>query len=636
MFLTEGDLVDDRWLVDEILGMGGAGITYRCFDQATGEDVALKYLHPDRRSGVLAHRLAIEGEVLELLNHPHIVPFRALKVGGTGPCYLATAHQSGGSLEAWIRRDGPLSPRAVLAVGRQLALALEYVHAGGIVHRDLKPGNVLIEERDPEAPVVRLADFGIARIYKSARAEMSITRTGAFIGTPEYAAPEQIRGEKGIGPAADAFALGALLHYCASGRALLSRRSILDWDAFRAREWKPSDRPRLTSLAETADDITFLALLDRVIDSLMSESPSARMEMADAALALGAMHDELAPENQAPLHPPTLVSLHEDWSDLDEPQEVDALEALVPSIEVPTVRDELDETVPNLAAIVPAPSEPAPRPSLSPASEGRGADDVEWPPPAVRRRRRTVRLALLAAVLVVGLLAWPGGLAALVGPEGMAMLPPPMQRLVAAVSPSDVDAETLDALDTLDERPVLTSSTDEVTQALASPAPLKLIEEEKVPKRRGLRPPLPLPKPALLARKPLKVTGDKPTGRKAVDQRAGRTRAKRGTSYSSPTRTAAPVPAPERDRPDGMTDATRIETLPDEGLALLRDDGAALSGRIERERREADERARRRVEEASAEAARIARVQRRIDRVLAEVEASRSRAHRHDDSSCSH
>ena len=616
MFLSEGDLVDNRWLVLEILGMGGAGITYRCVDEATGEEVALKYLHSDRRSGVLAHRLAIEGEVLELLNHPNIVPFRSLKVGGTGPCYLATAHQVGGSLDGWIRRSGPLSPRAVLAVGRQLALALDYVHAGGIVHRDLKPGNVLVEVVDADAPVVRLADFGIARIYRSARGEMSITRTGAFIGTPEYAAPEQIRGEKGIGPAADAFALGALLHFAASGRPLLSRKSILDWDAFRAREWDPADRPRLQSLADEPNEASFLALLDRVIDSLMSESPADRMAIADAALALGAMHDELSPENQPALHPATLVSMHEDWSDLDAPEEVDGIDALVPSVEVPTLSDRLGETIPNLAAVPEPPSEVTSAVWLSPASEMRGEEDVQWPPPYVRQRRRVVRLGMTAMLLVVGLLAWPGGLAALVGPDAVATLPAPMQRFVAAVSPTPVD---LDALAALGDEPVLTSSSEEIADALADPvAPLKLIREPKIRKKRGL------PKPPKLRAK--RVTAKKAT-------RGKKTKAKRGTSYSSPTRTAVPM-APQPDRPDGAPEAaTRIEGMADEGLALLRDDGVALSGRIARERRQADKRARGRVVRASQEAARIARVQRRIDRVLAEVHAARDHEGHRD---CSH
>jgi serine/threonine protein kinase len=625
-----GVIIDGRWLVDEILGMGGAGITYSCIDQATGEQVALKYLHADRRSGVLAHRLAIEGEVLELLNHPHIVPFRCLKVGGVGACYLATAYQAGGSLEGWIRRDGALSPGAVLAVGRQLALALEYVHAGGIVHRDLKPGNVLLENDDPEAPIVRLADFGIARVFRSARVQAGITRTGAFIGTPEYAAPEQIRGEKGVGPAADAFALGALLHFCASGKQLLSRRAIQDWEAFRAREWDPSDRPRLTSLADTADDVGFLALLDRVIDSLMSASPAQRLGLADAALALGAIHDELSPENRPAFHPPTLVSIQEGWSDLDEPEFV---AALVPEDDEPeTVKVE----VPNLAdtATVPIPDDAAyalpwverSASWLSPASDGHGTDDVEWPPRSVRRRRRMARSALVAALVVAALLAWPGGLAALMGPHRVAALPTPLRGLVASLSPAP--AVDLDALEELDDGPILAATSEELVDALAQPVsrPLTLIVEPKIPKKRVPQLPTPRRKIARAA----KSAGPKATA-KATAKASLKTTRRRGKVYSSRTRTAIPMlPKPERALPDGVAPtqsaATRLERLTEGGLALLRDDGAALAGRIERAHREADARARLRNEETAAEAARVARVRRRIDQVLREVDESRRRA----------
>ena len=414
-FLGLGDTIDERYTVEEILGAGGAGITYRCRDRERGEAVAIKVLHGDRRHGVLAERLAIEGEVLELLDHPHIVPFRALKLDHDGDAYLITRNMPGGSLDVWLRRHGALPPQAALALGRQLALALDYVHAGGIVHRDLKPANVLLQSDDPNALHVRLADFGIARLFGDARPMPELTRTGAFIGTPEYAAPEQKRGEKGVGPAADAFGLGALLHAAASGRPLHRREDLADWEEFRFREWNPEERPRLTDLVEAhGRDLAALNLLDEVIDALMQPDAPARIDMGHAALRLGAHPDDLAPRDLPAFSPPSLVSGTDGWF------AADAFDALLPA-DISAAPRGLSHEGPTV--LLPPPVSPAaerqPRLDLPvrvvitrDAASDWDEEDFDWARRA-RRNRRHGLLALAAALLIGSALAWPGGPGAL-------------------------------------------------------------------------------------------------------------------------------------------------------------------------------------------------------------------------------
>ena len=121
-FFKFGEIIDERYRIEEILGAGGAGVTYRCVDMLCGEETALKILHADRERGTLANRLLIEGECLELLEHEHIVPFRALRIVGQGPYYLATLHMRGGSLDRQVKRHGPLSPAGTLELGRQVVL----------------------------------------------------------------------------------------------------------------------------------------------------------------------------------------------------------------------------------------------------------------------------------------------------------------------------------------------------------------------------------------------------------------------------------------------------------------------------------------------------------------------------------
>ena len=555
-FLAEGTTIEERFIVHEILGAGGAGITYRCEDLTDpAQNSALKVLHDDRRHGVLANRLAIEGELLELLVHRHIVPFHALRLVGDGPVYLATRYMPGGSLEGTLRRQGPMRAPRVVTVGRQLALALDFIHSQGIVHRDLKPGNVLIETTDDD-PVVRLADFGIARVFRDQRmlaGPVGLTRTGVFIGTPEYAAPEQIRGEKDVGPAADAFALGALLHYAACGGALLKRSEIADWTAFRQRRPDPADRPRLADVVP--DDVAAgyedeLADLDAIIDALMHPDADARVSLCDVALALGAAPSDLAPRDLTPLAPRTLISALDDgWF------EDDGVDALVP---VDADVDDDDEGVaavvarlPNLAELssmgpsaaeaaidrslsgeptvvvprrraVPPPSSgavPPPGsapPAVDPDPNSRPEwddDEIDWPSPRSRRRNRVHAAFLgLAAMLVGGALAWPGGVPALIGEE-------PLQVLSASIR-GWIDALAVEEPEYFPQGPwdgkrVLTSAA--LGGPTVAPAPPVLATPAKQPVADPVAPPRPAPAVRRAQPEPVAVTTRPPEPEPAPD-----------------------------------------------------------------------------------------------------------------------
>lgn len=321
-YLEPGATVDGRFRLDEtttVLGAGGAGITYLAEDRKEGGLVALKVLHGDRRRGALAQRFLVEADALQLFEHPHIVSFRALNLVREPYFYLATRYLPGGALEEFVRSQGPLSPSLVCVVGRQIALALHAVHDAGIIHRDLKPGNVFIEDVVAGRPIVRLGDFGIARMWRPSGPSPAITRTGAFVGTPEYAAPEQLRGEKVISSAVDAYALGALLHFLALGRHLVGRAEVANWDEFKQGVGRPGDRPRLASLLDDIDDdAERVALLDTIIDQLRDPSPHVRPDMAEVARAFGADADELRKAVRGLSPQATLYSIgHDDGWDVE-------------------------------------------------------------------------------------------------------------------------------------------------------------------------------------------------------------------------------------------------------------------------------------------------------------------------------
>ncbi len=220
--LAVGDRLDRHYRILRILALAGGGVTYQAReldadDRDVPPDLAIKVLYAHRDTGEQVRRLANEAQVLQQLAHEHIVESRGFVHRRGAPPYLVTTFERGGTLAEHVHRVGTLSPRVAGRVLRQLALALEIAHARGVVHRDLKPQNVLLRElceRD-ETPRIRVADFGIAKL--SGTLGEGLTRVGAFIGTPEFAAPEQLVGGTPA-PSTDLYAAGAIFYFLLAGR----------------------------------------------------------------------------------------------------------------------------------------------------------------------------------------------------------------------------------------------------------------------------------------------------------------------------------------------------------------------------------------------------------------------------------
>ena len=224
--LEPQDVLDRHYRVDRMLAIGGAGVTYLAHelgedDQALGEALAIKVLYAQRDQGAYLQRLANEANILLQLKHPAIVDIRGfVQRAGHSP-YLVTRFERGGSLLDHLRRVGRMELRTLARMGVQLADALEVAHQRGVIHRDLKPENILLAQvpAEGETPQVRLTDFGIAKVYGGVGS--CLTRVGAFVGTPQYAAPEQFEGIAPT-PAADVYSLGAVLLFCACLRPVLA------------------------------------------------------------------------------------------------------------------------------------------------------------------------------------------------------------------------------------------------------------------------------------------------------------------------------------------------------------------------------------------------------------------------------
>ncbi len=220
--LGPGQLLDRHYRIEKALAVGGAGITYLAQEvDAEGQphppDLAIKLLYRARATGQFLSRLANEARIMQELDHPHIVRCLGFVHRAGQEPYLVTYFERGGSLSEHVQQHGSLQPDVAGQILKQILKALEVAHEREVVHRDLKPDNVLLEHKvgAGEVPHIRVADFGIAKV--SGGVSSKLTRVGAFLGTPEYAAPEQFEGST-PSSATDVFAAGALFYFLLVGR----------------------------------------------------------------------------------------------------------------------------------------------------------------------------------------------------------------------------------------------------------------------------------------------------------------------------------------------------------------------------------------------------------------------------------
>ncbi|WP_229825992.1 serine/threonine-protein kinase [Streptomyces sindenensis] len=225
--VPSGRVIDGRFTLVERLGSGGMGMVWRARDEALHRDVALKEVRPPdpalaeydpEGARTLRARVLREARALARVDHPNVVTVHHIvDPGEDGYPWIVMELVAGSSLHDRLA-TGPMAPADAAELGRGILSALSAAHAVGIQHRDVKPANVLL--RPDGRPV--LTDFGIAAIREST----SLTMTGALIGSPDYIAPERIRGTEGD-PSSDLWSLGMMLYVAVEGRHPLRRATTL-------------------------------------------------------------------------------------------------------------------------------------------------------------------------------------------------------------------------------------------------------------------------------------------------------------------------------------------------------------------------------------------------------------------------
>lgn len=202
----------------ELLGCGGMGFVFKARQPHLDRYVALKLL-PERfaRDARFAERFTREARVLARLNHPGIVGIHDFGQAG-GFYYLLMEYVDGVNLHQAMRA-GRFSPAAALAVVPKICEALQFAHEHGVLHRDIKPANILLDSRGR----VKIADFGIAKLVGDPQPEVSLTATGAAIGTPQYMAPEQLEQPETVDHRADIYSLGVVFYELLTGELPVGR-----------------------------------------------------------------------------------------------------------------------------------------------------------------------------------------------------------------------------------------------------------------------------------------------------------------------------------------------------------------------------------------------------------------------------
>jgi eukaryotic-like serine/threonine-protein kinase len=270
-----GQLLDGRYQIDYVLGVGSMGIVYGARHAAVGKLVAVKALRAHLASDAEAiQRFNAEATAATSIGNQHIVETYDFGRLPDGTAYMVMEYLEGRSLAELIEGWSPLPLERITKISVQIAEALNAAHLAGIVHRDLKPDNIFLCERDGDADFVKILDFGIAKFGVS---QARLTQAGAVFGTPAYMSPEQALGKATDGRT-DVYALGVMLYEMACGRVPFSGENAIAVLTQHANE-EPE------ALSKRKPDVS--PELEAIVDKCLSKDTEARYgSMAELAADL--------------------------------------------------------------------------------------------------------------------------------------------------------------------------------------------------------------------------------------------------------------------------------------------------------------------------------------------------------------
>ncbi len=254
-----GDVIGGKYRIVRLIGDGGMGTVYEAHHEFLETTVALKFLHTElaKRAG-LGSRFLQEARVSARIRSPHVTHVTDVDQTSDGSPYLVMELLHGEPLQQLMDRRGKLPVEQAVDFALQILSGLESAHAIGVVHRDLKPDNVFIVPATG-GPLLKLIDFGIAKLRASTEFQKGLTRAGVIMGTPEYMAPEQLFAAENVDHRADLYSLGVILFEMIAGRrpadgddveAIVA--SVVSGNVRRLANLEPGLSPGLIAIVERA------------------------------------------------------------------------------------------------------------------------------------------------------------------------------------------------------------------------------------------------------------------------------------------------------------------------------------------------------------------------------------------------
>lgn len=290
-----GKVIDGRFSINGLLGVGGMGAVYRAHQFSTDRDVALKLL---RRNLVededMIRRFFREARAASSLANPHAVTVFDFGQTSDGILYIVMELVNGRTLAEHLHENpGPMELRRAVRIITQVLDALVEAHAAGIVHRDLKPGNILVLENDLHQDFVKVGDFGLAKMVEGDARGMS--QSGLVLGTPEYMSPEQAQGRK-LDVRSDLYSLGVVLFELLAGVLPIEDESPMATMMKKVREVP-------LTLGEVAPQAKTPVPIEELVRSLLARRPEDRP--ATAREVRKALNDGMDAPPAEPRTPPT-------------------------------------------------------------------------------------------------------------------------------------------------------------------------------------------------------------------------------------------------------------------------------------------------------------------------------------------
>ncbi len=226
--LVEGQIFEGRFEIISILGQGGVGVVYKAKQKHMNKLVAIKTLMLSnvKNDESSFRRFEQEAQAASSLNHANIISIFDFGKTAEGLAYLVMEYLGGKTLDDVMDLDKRMGPDRFLRLSSQVCDGLQHAHRKGVVHRDLKPSNIMLMDTEESADVVKIVDFGLAKLT-AAECEKHLTQTGTIVGTPLYMSPEQCRGME-LDHRSDIYSLGCVLYYALTGKEPIQGNTALD------------------------------------------------------------------------------------------------------------------------------------------------------------------------------------------------------------------------------------------------------------------------------------------------------------------------------------------------------------------------------------------------------------------------